>query len=69
MNSLVSAVELLAKGGFVMIPLLICSIVSVTLVVERSVKIGRAGVDLNSDIRPVEDALYDHRFRIRLFQC
>ena len=62
MNSMVSAVLLLAKGGCVMIPLLICSIVSVTVIIERSVKIRNARVDVSQEIARAEDALYAHKF-------
>ena len=62
MNSLVGAVQLLAKGGYVMIPLLICSIVSVTVIIERSVKIMHARVDVTSEIARVEGAIYAHNF-------
>jgi len=39
MGWIVNAVELLAKGGYVMIPLMLCSIVSVAVLIERHFRI------------------------------
>ena len=62
MGWIVNAVELLAKGGYVMIPLVLCSIVSVTVLVERYVKIKRAQADVSETLRRAENALYDGDF-------
>ena len=61
MNSLVNAVGLLAKGGYVMIPLLICSMVAATVVVERFLKIQRVHTDIASEMQRIEDAIYAHK--------
>ena len=55
----VNAVELLCKGGYVMVPLMVCSVVSVTVMIERYVKISRAQADVSDVVRRTEDALYD----------
>jgi biopolymer transport protein ExbB len=60
MNFLVNAVGQFAKGGPVMIPLLICSLISVTVIFERFSKIKRARIDIKSTMLRAEDALYAH---------
>ena len=62
MGWIVNAVELLAKGGYVMIPLMICSIVSVAVLIERWVKIKRAEADVSETLGRAEDALYGGHF-------
>lgn len=37
-----NSVSLLARGGIVMIPLLICSILSITVIIERCITLGKA---------------------------
>lgn len=58
MNFVMDAFRLLAKGGYVMIPLLFCSLVSVAVLFERYVKIKQAQIDVSEHIHRVEDALY-----------
>lgn len=58
MNWLYDAVGLLAKGGLVMIPLMVCSIVSVAVLLERHVRIKRARADASEVIAAAEDDLY-----------
>jgi biopolymer transport protein ExbB len=58
MGWLVDAVGLLSKGGLVMIPLMVCSIVSVAILVERFVRVKQAQTDISSSISKVEDAIY-----------
>ncbi|MHB9037463.1 MAG: MotA/TolQ/ExbB proton channel family protein [Armatimonadota bacterium] len=53
------AFGLLAKGGYVMIPLMTCSVISVAVLIERYFKISKAQADLTDVIRRAEDALYD----------
>ena len=59
MDWLVDAVGLLAKGGYVMIPLMICSVVSVAVLIERNVKVKKARADVSDTIRRAQDALYN----------
>lgn len=63
MNWLVNAVVLLSKGGFVMVPLVICSVVSVAVLIERYVKVRRARADVSETISTAEDALYSGNTR------
>jgi len=56
---MVSAFDLLCKGGYVMIPLVVCSLVSVAVIIERYVFIKRAQADVSETVRRAEDALYD----------
>jgi len=58
MGWLVDAVGLLAKGGLVMIPLLICSIISVAVLLERHIAVKKAHEDVSDLIHSAEDALY-----------
>jgi len=58
---MVSAVELLCKGGYVMVPLMLCSVVSVTVLIERYIRISRAQADVSNTVRRAEDALYDRK--------
>ncbi|MGC8862851.1 MAG: MotA/TolQ/ExbB proton channel family protein [Armatimonadota bacterium] len=59
MTWIVSAYDLLSKGGYVMIPLVACSVISVTVIIERYVTIRRAQADVTQTVRRAEDALYD----------
>ncbi|MEN6355929.1 MAG: MotA/TolQ/ExbB proton channel family protein [Armatimonadota bacterium] len=59
MSWMVNAVELLAKGGVVMIPLMICSVISVAVLIERYFKISKAQADVSEVIKRAEDAIYD----------
>jgi biopolymer transport protein ExbB len=58
MGWMVNAVELLAKGGIVMIPLMACSVISVAVLIERYVKISKAQSDVSNAIKSAEDAVY-----------
>ncbi len=58
MNYIADAVGLLVKGGFVMIPLMICSVISVAVLVERNARIAKARADATEAISNAEDALY-----------
>ncbi|MCE5315649.1 MAG: MotA/TolQ/ExbB proton channel family protein [Armatimonadota bacterium] len=53
-----NAFELLAKGGYVMIPLMICSVVSVAVLIERYFKISKAQADVTDVIHCAKDAVY-----------
>lgn len=59
MNWIADAVGLLAKGGFVMIPLMTCSVVSVAVLIERHARVNRARADAADVITKAEDALYE----------
>ena len=61
MDWLVDAVGLLAKGGYVMIPLMVCSVISVAVLIERNVKVRKAQADVSDAIRRAQDALYNGR--------
>ncbi|MCE5199041.1 MAG: MotA/TolQ/ExbB proton channel family protein [Armatimonadota bacterium] len=52
------AFGLLAKGGLVMIPLMVCSVVSVAILIERFVTIKKAREDVSNVIQRAEDAIY-----------
>ncbi len=58
MNWLYDSVGLLAKGGLVMVPLMVCSIVSVAVLFERHVRIKKARGDASEVIASAEDQLY-----------
>ena len=59
MGFILDAFKLLAKGGYVMIPLLFCSVVSVAILVERHIKIKHAQTDVSGLLHRAEDALYN----------
>ncbi|MDH7601124.1 MAG: MotA/TolQ/ExbB proton channel family protein [Armatimonadota bacterium] len=59
MDWFVNAYRLLCKGGYAMIPLLVCSFVSVAVLIERFMAIRRAQVDVSEPVRSAEDALYE----------
>jgi len=63
MNWLVDAVVLLSKGGFVMVPLMVCSVVSVTVLIERNFRVRRARADVSETISAAEDAVYSGNIR------
>lgn len=58
MNWFADAISLLAKGGLVMIPLLTCSVISVTVLIERHAAVKKAREDASEVISEAEDALY-----------
>ena len=58
---IVSAYDLLCKGGYVMVPLMVCSLVSVAVLIERCITIKRAQADVSETVRRAEDALYDSK--------
>jgi len=62
MTWLVDAVTLLSKGGYVMVPLIFCSVISVAVLIERTLRLRQARADVSSVIRRAEDAVYDHKF-------
>jgi len=59
MGWMVDAVGLLVKGGYVMVPLMVCSVVSIAVLIERFFKIKAAQEDVGDVVRRAEDALYD----------
>jgi biopolymer transport protein ExbB len=63
MDWMMNAVELLARGGFTMIPLVACSIVSVTFLVERRIRIGAAQCDVSDAIRRAEKDIFKGNYR------
>jgi biopolymer transport protein ExbB len=58
MDWFVNSVRLLAKGGYVMIPLLLCSVVSLTVLIERYVKVRQAHKDCGDVIDRAQEAVY-----------
>ncbi len=62
MGWFVSAFELLCKGGYVMIPLMFCSVVAVAVLIERFITISRAQADVSEVIGRAEDAVYAGKF-------
>lgn len=58
MDWIVDAVRLLAKGGYVMIPLMGCSVVAVTVLIERYVKVKQAQVDVSDLVNRAQEAIY-----------
>ena len=63
MGWLVDAVVLLSKGGYVMIPLMFCSVLSVAVMIDRFVKVKSAQADVSNVVRQVEDAVYDGKVK------
>ncbi len=63
MQMILNGFDLLCKGGYVMVPLLVCSSVSVAVLVERYIRIRAAGRDTSQLARRVEDELYNRNFR------
>lgn len=60
MGWIIDAVSLLAKGGFVMIPLMLCSVVSIAVLIERFISLKNAQADVSDVIKKAEDALYGY---------
>lgn len=59
MGWFVDAFVLLSKGGYVMIPLMLCSVLSVAVMIDRFIKVKSAQADVSDDIRRAEDAVYE----------
>jgi len=64
MQWMIDAVELLSKGGFAMIPLMVCSIVSITVLIERYIRIKSAQRDISQAVTRAEDAIYHGNFEV-----
>ena len=45
-------VEVLLRGGWVMLPLLLCAFVSIAVMIERSIVLRRAAQDKDDEIPP-----------------
>ena len=61
MRSLVDAVVLLSKGGYVMVPLMLCSVFSVTILIERFFTIRRAQKDASQTVNDAQHAVRCNR--------
>ncbi len=59
MGWIMDAYGLLSKGGYVMIPLMACSVVSLAILIERFIKIRSAQADISKVINQAEEALYN----------
>ncbi len=70
MTWLSNAFSLLCKGGPVMVPLMICSVVSVTVMIERYLTLKRAGGDSDTLMKRIENfvALGKYEDAVRLCQ-
>ncbi|MFH2068872.1 MAG: MotA/TolQ/ExbB proton channel family protein [Candidatus Omnitrophota bacterium] len=49
--------ELIIKGGVIMIPIILCSILSLAVIIERAINLHRAQVDSETFFRKVEDPI------------
>ena len=63
MDWMVNAIEVVARGGFVMVPLVGCSIISVTFIVERFVRIRAAQRDVSEPVRRAETDIGKGNYR------
>ena len=63
MGWLVDAIVLLSKGGYVMIPLMFCSVLSVAVMIDRFIKTKGAQTDVSDIIRKAEDSVYDGKIK------
>ena len=61
MEWLSNAISLLCKGGPVMVPLMICSVFSVAVLIERYLKISRAQRDVSDVVTRAEDWIYNSK--------
>lgn len=62
MNWVVDSVRLLAKGGYVMIPLMCCSFAAITVLVERFITVKKAENDASETVHRAEEALYSGQY-------
>ncbi|HUV04450.1 MAG TPA: MotA/TolQ/ExbB proton channel family protein [Armatimonadota bacterium] len=66
---LFNAFDFLCKGGPVMAPLMLCSIVSITVIIERYVRLKQAAGDSVSLTARVEDLLALGKYREAIHTC
>jgi biopolymer transport protein ExbB len=66
---IVRAFELLAQGGFTMIPLVLCSVILVALVAWRCIANRQARCDTRAFLRQLEDEARRHGREIGLASC
>ncbi len=64
-----SIFELISKGGPVMYPLILCSIVALAIVIERFYSLGRAATDPKKLMDKVKDALRKKDYRVAVGFC
>lgn len=63
MDSMVNAIELLVRGGFTMVPLIACSIISLTFLVERFARIKAAERDTSETVDLAKCEIYKGNYR------
>lgn len=69
MTWFVNAFGFLCKGGPVMAPLILCSIISITVMIERCVRLKKASGDSASLMERVEDSLMLGKFQDAVHAC
>jgi biopolymer transport protein ExbB len=69
MTWMTNAFSLLCKGGPVMVPLMVCSIVSVTVMLERYARLKRAHGDSDSLMKKVENAVALGKYKDAVKLC
>jgi len=69
MTWVVNAFDFLCKGGPVMVPLIVCSLASITVMIERYVRIRQAAGDSASLMMRVEDLLVLGRHKDAVRTC
>jgi len=61
--------ELIARGGVLMWPILLCSIIALTITIERFLALRRAGVDAREFMDTMRQVLRQDRIQEALEQC
>ncbi|BCM91936.1 protein TolQ [Abditibacteriota bacterium] len=69
MNLLQNGLDLLNRGGWVMYPLVLLSIIAVTVMIERTISIREAALDAEKLFADMEPLLKEQRFSEALQRC
>lgn len=64
-------VQLFYKGGILMVPIMLCSIISLAIFIERFIFFKKIGSNVNEDLQLIKSALHEKNFTeaLRICKC
>lgn len=61
--------ELLSKGGILMVPIMFCSVIALTVFVERMMRLRRAQIDTGELMLKIRDLVRQGQISLAIFTC